>query len=239
MKAFCIQLGIQFRCDLRDKGVLLVYYLVPLVMYFVLGAIVGAMSHANEDYMLQAVACLFTISMSAYIGLPQPLARAREQGVLNAYRVAGIPAWGTLLSHVLIAFLHIMIVCVIITFTAPLIFDVPPAKNPAAFFGVIALVTIASEALGTFVSAVVSKANAVMMLGQVLFLASIMFSGIMFPAELLPDGLAAVGSVLPSARAQLAISGKDAALNLGILTAVAVVAFVLAVLLFARRNRKQ
>ncbi len=33
MKAFFKYLGIQFRMDLRDKGVLMTYYLVPLLFF--------------------------------------------------------------------------------------------------------------------------------------------------------------------------------------------------------------
>ena len=50
MKAFIIGLYIQFRGDMRDKGVLMVYYFVPILFYLVMGSILklpGLESSAN------------------------------------------------------------------------------------------------------------------------------------------------------------------------------------------------
>lgn len=239
MKAFMIQLGIQFKCDMRDKGVLLVYYLVPLVMYFVLGATMGAMSLGNGNFSLAAVACIFTISMAAYLGLPQTLVKARETGVLNAYKAAGIPAWSYLLSNVLIAFLHMILLCIVITLTAPYVFDVPHITNYPQFFGVIALTIAASAALGTVLGAVVKKQALVGVVGQILFLPSIMFSGTMFPADLLPEGLRAVGKVLPATQGQAVLNGTDVAWNVALLVIIAAAGFLVAVQLFRRMGKKQ
>ena len=88
MKAFLIQLGVQFRGDMRDKGVLMVYYLVPLAFYLVMGSIMKALEMESGAPLTLSIT-VFAMSMSAYLGMPQSLVKAREQGVLEAYRAAG------------------------------------------------------------------------------------------------------------------------------------------------------
>lgn len=109
MKAFITHLEVQFSGDLRDKGILMVYYLVPLVFYAVMSSIMKLPEMNMSETLITSIS-IFTLSMSAFLGLPQTLVKARETGVLQAFRVAGIPSWSMPLSAIVISLLHIMIV---------------------------------------------------------------------------------------------------------------------------------
>lgn len=233
MKAFSIQLGIQFKNDIRDKNTLLVYYIIPLLFYFVMGSIFnsiykGQISPVNICVML-------SISMAAFLGLPQMLVKARESGVLQAYKVAGIPSWSLLLSNILIVFVHILIVTLIILLTAPLMFGPVLPDNLPQFFAVVMLVTLASEALGTLLCAFVKKQTTMGLVGQLLFLPSLMFTGMMFPAEFLPKALQKVGSVLPASFGMKILLGSETVWpNILALTGIIIVAFAVSAWMYKK-----
>lgn len=66
MKAFLIQLFVQLKMDLRDKGTLMVYYLVPLVFYLVMGSIMKAIGLDAQTPIILAIT-IFALSMSAFL----------------------------------------------------------------------------------------------------------------------------------------------------------------------------
>jgi ABC-2 type transport system permease protein len=194
-----VQLGIQFRTDLRDKGQLMVYYLVPLVFFLVMGNImkmVAPDSGSTESLTLNIT--IFALSMSAFLGMPAALVKAREQGVLEAYRAAGIPAWSLPVATIIISTVHMMLVAGIILLAAPVVFDAArPPSFPAYLLTVLA-VALCSQALGALVACFVKRQNTMTLAAQCLFLPSILFSGIMFPAKLLPKPMQWIGQALPA-----------------------------------------
>jgi ABC-2 type transport system permease protein len=234
MKAYMIGLYIQFRGDMRDKGVLMVYYLVPIVFYLVMGSILKLPGLESGMSLITSIT-IFAMSMSAFLGMPQTLVKARENGVLNAYRVAGIPAWSLPLSAIIISFVHIMIIIIIILVSAPYLFQVEwPQSIPLHIFSM-AVVAIASEALGVLMACFISKQSSLTLVGQCLFLPTVMLSGIMFPASLLPKPMRLIGEVLPAAQGiRLMKEGALQLTPLFFLLSIIIVAFTISVILFKR-----
>ncbi|MDF2512867.1 MAG: type transporter [Herbinix sp.] len=234
MKAFIISLYIQFRGDMRDKGVLMVYYLVPLVFYLVMGSILKLPGLESEMTLITSIT-IFAMSMSSFLGMPQTLVKARENSVLNAYRVAGIPAWSLPLSSIIISLFHIMIVVIIILVSAPYLFQAEWPQSILLHIFSMGIVAIASEALGVLLACFVKKQSSLTLVGQCLFLPTVMLSGIMFPANLLPKPMQIVGEILPAAQGMRLVS--DGALQftpLFVLLSTIFVAFAIAVILFRR-----
>lgn len=234
MKAFIIQLWVQLRMDLRDKGTLMVYYLVPLVFYLVMGSIMKVIAMETQMPLVLSIT-IFTLSMSAFLGMPQNLVKAREQGILEAYRAAGVPAWSLPLATIILSTLHMMVVATAILATAPSLFGaVLPDHLPLYYFSVL-LIALCSEGLGTLLSCLVKKQNTMTLAAQCLFLPSIMFSGILFPAELLPKPMMWLGVALPATQgARLLNGGALAAAPLAILCGLTVASFTISVALFKR-----
>lgn len=238
MKAFVTTLSIQFRGDLRDKDVLMVYYFVPTLFYLIMGSIFKLPGLELGQNMISSVT-IFAMSMPAFLGMPQTLVKARENGVLNAYRVAGIPAWSLPLSTIIISFIHIMIVAIIILVSAPYLFQAEwPHSIPLHIFGM-AIVAIASEALGALLAGFVKKQSSLTLVGQCLFLPTIMFSGIMFPAKFLPKPMQVIGEILPATQGmQLISEGVLQITPLLILFLLTAVAFTVSVILFRRTSMR-
>lgn len=238
MKAFITHLVVQFRGDLRDKGILMVYYLVPLVFYAVMSSIMKLPEMNMNETLISSIS-IFTLSMSAFLGLPQTLVKARETGVLQAFRVAGIPSWSMPLSAIIISLLHIMIVACIILLTAPVIFSATLPSNIALHLFGVAIIALASEELGVLLACFVKKQSTLTLAGQCLFLPTVMLSGIMFPADILPKPLRMLGEVLPASQGmKLILDGVLQTTPLLILNAITLSAFGASMIMYRRINMK-
>lgn len=234
MKAFWNHLWIQFKMDIREKGTLLTYYLVPLVFYLVIGAVFSSVNPDSKKT-LSAAMPIFGITMGAVIGMPIPIIRMREAGVLRAYRVSGIPGWAVLLIHALSAFFHFLVVSAVIFFSAPVLFHADMPKSIPLYFLILLVLLFASIALGLLIGIAARSQSVATMLSQAVFLPTVMLGGIMFPASMLPDPLRLLGNILPSTHAMQAFSSlayklpSDSAPVLSI-TVVAVIGVVAATL---------
>jgi ABC-2 type transport system permease protein len=206
MKAFFKQLFIQLRMDLRDKGTLLVFYIVPLGFYAVMGAVFASVTPEMKQTLSAAMA-IFAVTMGALIGIPPTLVKMREANILRAYRVNGIPGVSVLLSIGISALIHLGIAAIIIAASAPALFGAEAPQNMGGFACVLFAFLFCSVALGLLIGVSAKSQPTAMMLSQAVFLPSLMLSGIMFPANLLPDVLLYLGRILPSTHAMLAFSG--------------------------------
>jgi ABC-2 type transport system permease protein len=206
MKAFFKHLSLQFKMDIRERGTLITYYLVPLVFYFVMGAVFSSIDPLAKKT-LAATMVIFSVTMGAVIGMPAPIVKMRESGVLRAYRICGIPGWAAPFIQSVSAFLHLMVVSIIILVTAPLFFGASYPQSFSAYFISLFILLFASIALGLFIGVIAKSQSIAIMFSQALFLPTIMFSGIMFPASLLPEPLKALGRILPATYIMQSFSG--------------------------------
>jgi len=212
----------------------MVYYLVPMAFYLIMGSIMKTLELDQGNSLILSIT-IFALSMSAFLGMPQTLVKARENGVLVAYRVAGIPSWSLPLSTIIISFVHIMIVAIIILTTAPYLFGADRPTNSMLYLLSVAIVAICSEALGALLSCLVKKQSTLTLVGQLLFLPTVMFSGIMFPSNLLPRPMQLIGTILPATQGLRLITEDGLQLlPLIVLITMTFVAFVISVVLFRR-----
>ena len=136
--------------------------------------------------------------MGAYIGLPPSLIETYGSDVKKVYKANGVPLYLGLVTMFLSAFVHLMISCTIILLLAPILFEaVLPVQLPF-FFLALAIYIIVSLSIGSILGLVVKNQAKLTMIAQLVFLPSIMLSGIMFPIDLLPDFLEAIGRIFPA-----------------------------------------
>lgn len=207
IRAFLIHIGLQFRMDFRERSMLMTFYLVPLIFYLVMGAVFSSIN-PDVKVTLSANMSLFAVTMGAVMGIPAPILKMREAGILRAYRVNGIPGTAILLSHGLSALGHLCIVTAIISVTAPLLFGASSPADYLAYAGIMLLMTAASITIGLLIG-VTAKNNAISItLSQLVFLPSLLLGGLMFPSSLLPEPLMYVGRILPATHAMQALKGS-------------------------------
>ena len=236
MNAFLKHLWIQFKMDIREKGTLLTYYLLPLVFYFVVGAVFSSVNPSSKQT-LAASMVIFAVTMGAIIGMPLPIVKMRESEVLRAYRVYGIPGWAVLLVHAVSAFLHLLIVSLVILVTAPIIFGANYPVSYPAFFAILFALLFNGICIGLLIGVMARNQSSATMLSQAVFLPTMMLGGIMFPSSMLPEALKMVGLILPASHVMQAFSGfafglpvdMDPALSLLIAAGIGIIAVVLTV----------
>ncbi|HTO21687.1 MAG TPA: hypothetical protein VMQ10_04350, partial [Spirochaetia bacterium] len=85
MNAFLHHFAYDFKTGVRDRSRLLMFYLFPLVFFFLLGGLMGAINPAFLAGMVAAMS-LFAFMCAALLNLPSVLVTAREAGVFRSYR---------------------------------------------------------------------------------------------------------------------------------------------------------
>lgn len=230
--------------DIRERGTLLTYYLLPLIFYFIVGSVFVSINPASKQTLAFSMT-IFAVTMGAVIGMPIPVVRMRESEVLRAYRVCGIPGWATLLVHAVSAFLHLFIVSVIILLTAPVVFGAGIPANYASYFVILVILLFSNIAIGLLIGVLAKNQSAATLLTQAIFLPTVMLGGIMFPASMLPGALRAAGYIIPSTHAVQSFAGlaygmsveSSAVLSLIILAGIGAAAVLLAVLRFRAASK--
>ena len=197
MSAFLYGVALQWKLDIRNKGVLLTYYIVPLVFFAFMGGIFTSINPTAKDTLIQSMA-VFGVTMGAILGAPTPLVELYGSEIKKAYMVGGIPLWVASINNFISAFVHLFIMSFMIFIIAPLAFDAKIPTNPVLYFLSLAIFIIISLAVGTVLGLLIKNISKLTMVSQFIFLPSIMLTGIMFPVNMLPKVLENVGKIFPA-----------------------------------------
>ena len=141
---------------------------------------------------------VFGVSMSALIGLPPSLVEIYGSDIKKVYRANGVPVYLGLVLTNLSAFLHLLLMSVILFFAAPLVFDAALPGHPGVYFWGLSVFTAASLSVASIVGLAVKDQGKTSMISILIFLPSILLSGIMFPAGMLPGALEMAGKLFPA-----------------------------------------
>lgn len=197
MNGFLYGIALQWKLDIRSKSLLVTCYIVPLIFFFLMGGIFTSVLPEMKSTLVQSM-IVMSVSMGAFIGLPPSLMETYGSDVKNVYKANGVPLYSGLVTMFLSAFVHLMISCVIILLLAPILFEATlPAQLPF-FFLALAIYIMVSLSIGSISGLIVKSQAKLTMIAQLVFLPSIMLSGIMFPADLLPAFLKAIGRIFPA-----------------------------------------
>lgn len=197
LAAFLYGLSLQFRLDIRSKTMLITCYLVPLLFFAVMGGIFTSIMPGCQDTLLPSMT-VFGLSMGSLIGLPPSLVEIYGSDIQKAYKAGGVPRPLAALLINLSAFLHLFLMSLILCAAAPLLFDARLPENLPLYFLKVALFIPASLSFASVVGLAVREQTKTSMFSILLFLPSILFSGILFPSNLLPQGFQALGTVFPA-----------------------------------------
>jgi ABC-2 type transport system permease protein len=197
MSTFLYGVVLQWKLDIRNKGVLLTYYVVPLVFFAFMGGIFSSINPASKDTLIQSMS-VFGVTMGAILGAPIPLVELYGSEIKKAYQVGGIPIWVAAINNFISAFVHLFIMSLVIFFTAQLAFNAKIPTNLALYFLSLAVFIIVCLAVGTALGLLFKSTSELTMASQFIFLPSIMLAGIMFPVNMLPKVLATLGLIFPA-----------------------------------------
>lgn len=197
MNAFLYGVILQWKLDLRNKGILLTYYVVPLVFFIFMGSIFTSIDPLAKDTLIQNMT-IFGVTMGAVLGAPTPLVELFGSDIKKAYRVGGIPLWVAVANNFISAFIHLFIMSLIIFIIAPIMYNAKIPQNLGLyFFSLIGFIKV-SLGIGTILGLFIKSTSRLTMISQFIFLPSIMLSGIMFPKDMLPKIFQGLGNIFPA-----------------------------------------
>lgn len=197
MGAFFYGIALQWRLDLRNRGILLTYYIVPLVFFAFMSGIFTSINPVAHETLIQSMT-VFGVTMGAVLGASSPLVELYASEIKKAYKIGGIPIWAATVNNFISAFIHLLIMSLIIFFLAPIFFGADSPSNLGVYFLGLSVFILASLGVGTVLGLFVKSTSRLTLVAQFVFLPSVMLGGIMFPASMLPRSLSVAGNVLPA-----------------------------------------
>lgn len=197
MSGFLYGVALQWKLDIRSRSLFVTCYIVPLLFFLLMGSIFTSVMPEMKNTLIQAM-IVMSVSMGAFIGLPPSLIEMYGSDVKKVYKANGVPSSSGLVTMFLSAFVHLMISAAIILLLAPLLFEAVLPANLPRFFLALAIYTMVSLSIGSILGMTIKNQAKLTMIAQLIFLPSIMLSGIMFPVRFLPGFLEATGRIFPA-----------------------------------------
>ncbi|XCP87008.1 ABC transporter permease [Roseburia hominis] len=236
MNGFLYGVALQWKLDIRSKSLLVTCYIVPLIFFLLMGGIFTSVMPEMRSTLIQSMVVM-SVSMGAFIGLPPSLIETYGSDIKKVYKANGVPLYLGLVTMFLSAFVHLMITCVIILLLAPVLFEAVLPANLPLFFLSLTVYVLVSLSIGCILGLVVKNQAKLTMIAQLVFLPSIMLSGIMFPIELLPTAFETIGKIFPASWGYtLMIDGGFRMENLWYLFLVFAVAIAVCALILRRQK---
>ena len=197
MNGFLYGVALQWNLDIRSKSLLVTCYIVPLIFFLLMGGIFTSVMPEMGSTLIQSM-IVMSVSMGAFVGLPPSLIETYGSDIKKVYKANGVPIYLGLVTMFLSAFVHLMIACIVIVLLSPILFEATLPTQLPFFFLALAIYIIVSLSIGSVLGLTVKNQAKLTMIAQLVFLPSIMLSGIMFPIDLLPDFLEAIGRIFPA-----------------------------------------
>ena len=197
MNAFLYSIALQIKLDLRSKTLLITCYIVPLLFFALMGGIFTSLYPQMQDVLIQSMTVM-GVCMGALIGLPPSILETYSGDVRRLYQANGVPLSLGLISMCISTFFHLLVMSAVIYALSPVLFNASVPENPLTYFICLAVFIASSIGVGCVLGLMMKNQAKLTMVSQLVFLPSIMLSGIMFPANLLPGFLEAIGKVFPA-----------------------------------------
>lgn len=206
MNAFATHFAYEFRTGIRNKQMLLLYYLFPLGFYLMMGFIMTAINPIFRDIIIPSMIA-FAVLSASLLGIPEGLVNGRESGIFRSYKINGVPVESILSIPILTTILHLTILAAIITISAPLLFNAPLPTNWFIFAIIFLVFAFASTTLGALIGVIAPNSRMSVMLSQLIYVPSILLGGLMIPYSLLPEMAGKFAQLFPATHAMNAFNG--------------------------------
>ena len=168
MNAFSHHFAFEFRTGLRNKQLLLMNYLFPLGLYLMMGFIMPAVNPPFRAVIIPAMV-VTSILAATLLGIPDPLVNARENGIFRSYKINGVPSISILSIPAITTILHLTIVIVLITVTAPVLFGAPLPEKWLNFIVIVIATAIACAGISILIGVVSPNSRMTVLWSQIIF----------------------------------------------------------------------
>jgi len=244
MSAFLHHFMFDFYSGFRNRQLLLLNYLFPLGFFLLMGFIMPSINPPFREVIIPAMV-IFSVLSSTFLGIPDPLVNDRENGVFRSYKINGIPKFSILAIPALTTMLHSIVVVLIITLLSPLLFNAPLPVNWFNYILICIAFLFSCSGISVLIGVSSQTSRMTVLWSQIIFVPSMLLSGLMIPYSVLPTIAGKFAQLLPATHAMNAFNclamGNESDFSpwgsLVILFTSGVLAFVLASYLFSWDNR--
>jgi ABC-2 type transport system permease protein len=197
MKAFIHTLYLKTKLDIKSAEIFITYYLVPLLFFGIMGTVFTS-TMPEAKYTIIPTMTIFSITMGALIGTPGAIMHYFGNDMRKSFKSAGIPLGALVSSSIVSGFLNLTAVSAIIHTVSPLAFNATEPDNTIIYLSGFLLFLTATLLIGIILGLFAKNSAKLTVYSQLVFLPSMMLSGIMFPADMLPKPLEYIGLILPA-----------------------------------------
>ncbi len=198
MKPYIAQIKSNLRLMGRDRSVLVMGYLFPLVFFFVF----AQSFHGKESpgAMSQVITMVIIIGVlgTGFFGAGMRAVQDRETNVLRRFKVAPVGPLPILVASLVSGVVAFLPSVFLFFFFAVTMYGMPLPPNLLAVLIFICLAVVSFRALGMIVAAVVNSAQEGNLVTQLLYLPMLFLSGATFPIGMMPVWLQQVAQFLPA-----------------------------------------
>jgi ABC-2 type transport system permease protein len=247
MRTFATMTRIEIGLVLREPAALFFILVLPLLLLMLNGA--GGANEPQEmfggvglvDVLLPGL-LLLVMCTSGLMQLPETLAGYRERGFLRRLRVSPLRPWQILGAHAVTHLAIALVGLVLLVGVGTLAFNLTAPAAWGTTAAAIALGAVMVVAVGFVLASVAPTVRTTQAVGAALYFPAIFVSGVVIPAEALPDLAQRIAQVLPFTYAVRAIreawtvGGVDVA-AFGVLAATVVVAIAIGLRAFRWETR--
>jgi len=239
MTAFLNHFRFEFRTGIRNRQLLFLNYMFPIIFYLMMGFIMLDINPLFADAMVPAMV-VFAVLAACLLGIPEFIVRGREAGIFRSYKINGVPASSILLVPAMTTGTHLLILTALITLSAKPLFGVTLPMSWFYFAVTFLALTISIVGISMLIGVISPGTNFQVILAQLIFIPSVLLGGMMIPFSMLPDIAGKIARLLPATQAMNAFNelamGYPADFNpwvsLITLTASGLIAFGLAIYMF-------
>jgi len=205
MNAFLYHFLFEFYSGFRNKNLLLLNYLFPLGFFLLMGFIMPSINPPFREVIIPAMV-IFSVLSATLLGIPDPLVNDREKGVFRSYKINGVPKASILAIPALTTMLHSLIVIIVITIVAPLLFDAPAPVNWLNYIIISIAFIFSCSGISVLIGVCSSNSRMTVLWSQIFFIPSMLLSGLMIPFSFLPETAGVFARLLPATYAMNAFN---------------------------------
>ena len=206
MTAFLNHFAFAFRTGVRNRQLLFLNYMFPLIFYLMMGFIMVDINPMFKDVLIPAMA-VFAVMAAMLMGIPAYVVTAREEGIFRSYHINGVPSSSILAVPSLTTSIHLGIVTLIILLSARPLFDAPLPIHWINFTLIFLAAIIAMVGLSVLIGVISPSTNFQVILSQIIFIPSMLVGGLMLPYDFLPGAAQMLARFFPATHAMNAFNG--------------------------------
>lgn len=185
MKRFLILTKALALIQLRNGAVLFWNFAFPVLLMLIYGVLMSQ----YMDYMTPGVIVLNALSFGL-VGSSTMMLEMREKSILRRLQATTLPAWQLIVSYLLVNIIVGTLQSTLIIVVGVVLYDVPVSfQSLALAYPMIVLGLLTFMSLGGIISGVAPKAGTATAVGMTLYFVLMFISDMVFPLDMLPEGL--------------------------------------------------